>query len=615
MGTITEPTLSTKAVKAKVTIGVDEGERTIVAVVSSSNYDRDNERVDVSSLRLPLKGGGYVVANELTGDEPIDIPMLLNHSFDVEDVIGSVRKAYLSALGELVVEFGISGRAKAQDLMQLIDEKHLDNAFSITMSDFQYSDKTIYDAEIVEISLVFRGSNKEARIVAVKSLIKGEGMAEATLEAKKAELDRLSKEIDEAESGQPVKEVIEETPEPNVEPKPDAAVVDNPPVENPPVETPEDDEEIVEKLTKPKKEKTMSNDIAVKQVKDAPEVEVVETKPKATKKEIRELFVKQFVAYKTKNASRLKELNHKAMELDGVSSKAISYDDASALYQSEVVSTDILTEYQNIGRLGSLVNKVDIMGATQWKRIVEASGAGFRPVGVEETKQEDKPTWTPLTVLPKEHALIVAWYDAIARETPIAVYQQIIRYIANEYAKLEDKIIISFAGVTTGGGDTFASTGLVPALVAGGRIRNVADFTAANVALGIGGAYGMLETDKPLTMVANRATWGRMAVVTDADGRAVFTVSGQQVTAGALGAFNVVVSQEVPNGNVVLGAFSDYDLVTRGGLETLFSREATVGSLNLFTDDASAVRACVDIAGKAARLESFVLIDFVPNVS
>jgi HK97 family phage major capsid protein len=151
--------------------------------------------------------------------------------------------------------------------------------------------------------------------------------------------------------------------------------------------------------------------------------------------------------------------------------------------------------------------------------------------------------------------------------------------------------------------------------VAGGRIRNVADFTAANVALGIGGAYGMLETDKPLTMVANRQTWGRMATVTDADGRAVFTANGQQVTAGALGAFNVVVSQEVPNGNVVLGAFNDYDLVTRGGLETLFSREATVGSLNLFTDDASAVRACCDIAGKAARLESFVLIDFVPVVS
>lgn len=591
--------MGTELKQKVIDVSADVSERTILAVVSSSNYDRDNERVDVPSLRLPLKGGGTVKARDLVGDEPIDIPMLLNHSFDVEDVIGSVRKAYLNVANELVVEFGISGRAKAQDLMTLIDEKHLDNAFSITMSDYQFSDSTIYDAEIVEISMVFRGSNKDARVLQVKSLIKGDNMAEATLADKKAELERLQKEVAEAE-------------EPAV--KPDEVVVDNPPVEDPPADEP-DEEEVIEKDIKPKKDKSMSKEIAAKQVKDVPEVEVVETKPKATKKEIRELFVKQFVAYKTKNSSLLKELNHKAMELDGVSSKAISYDDASALYQSEVVSTDILTEYNNIGRLGALVNKVDILGATQWKRIVEASGNGFQPVGIEESKEEDKPTWTPLTVLPKEHALIVAWYDAIARETPIAVYQQIIRYIADEYAKLEDKIIISFAGVTTAGGDTFASTGLVPALVSGGRIRNVADFTAANVALGIGGAYGMLETDKPLTMVANRQTWGRMAVVTDADGRAVFTVTGQQVTAGALGAFNVVVSQEVPNGNVVLGAFSDYDLVTRGGLETLFSREATVGSLNLFTDDASAVRACCDIAGKAARLTSFVLIDFVPVVS
>lgn len=610
MGTITEPVQKSKTLKVKVTSEAAEGERTLTFVVSTNRTDRDYERVDVPSLRLPLKGGGYVRANELMGDEPVDIPLLLNHSFDIEDVVGSARRMYLNDMDELVAVFGISSRAKAQDMLTLFEEGHLDNAVSITMSDYEFRDSTIYDAEVVEISLVFRGSNKEARLLAVKSLIKGEGMATATLEDKKAELERLQKEIEDEEKPNSVAEAVENTPKPAEEPKPTDAVV-TPSVDDPKPQDP------APQPPKPNEEKSMSNTVAVKQVKDAPEPEIVEAPAtkKATKREIRELFVKQFIAYKTKNTSALKELNHKAMELDGVSTKAISYDDASSLYQSEVVSTDILTEYTNIGRLGQLVNKVDIMGATQWKRIVEASGNGFQPVGIEETKPEDKPTWTPLTVLPKEHALIVAWYDAIARETPIAVYQQIIRYIADQYAKLEDKIIISFAGVTTAGGDTFASTGLVPALVAAGRIRNVATFGAADTAAGLGGAYGMLETDKPLTIVANRQTWGRLAVVVDADGRAVFTNTGQQVTAGALGAFNVVVSQEVPSGNAVLGAFSDYDLVTRGGLETLFSREATVGSLNLFTDDASAVRACCDIAGKAARLESFVLIDFVPAVS
>jgi hypothetical protein len=171
MGSITAQKVANKTFKVKVATDVTEGERTITAVVSSSNVDRDYEIVDVPSLRLPLKGGGHIKASDLTGTETVDIPMLLNHSYDVEDVIGSVRSAYLNNVGELVVVFGVSGRAKAQDLMMLIDEKHLDNAFSITMSDYDYQGNTIYDAEIVEISLVFRGSNKDARVLAVRGIV------------------------------------------------------------------------------------------------------------------------------------------------------------------------------------------------------------------------------------------------------------------------------------------------------------------------------------------------------------------------------------------------------------------------------------------------------------
>lgn len=611
MGTITEPTMKNKDLSVKVTSDVVEGERVLVVVVTSPNFDRDNERVDVPSLRLPLKGGGQVVARDLTGTEPIDIPLLLNHSFDVEDVIGSVRRAYLNTLGELVVEFGISGRAKAQDLIRLIDEKHLDNAFSITMSDYLFSDDTLYDAEIVEISMVFRGSNRDVRILAVKSLIKGESMAEQA----------TPDQVDAKDSDKPQDSVavaVEETPTPDAAPKPGTAEVDNPLVEEPDEDDSDDGySDNPSKSSKPKKETTnMNNSVAAKQVKDVPSQEPTPPESsKGTDREIRELFVKQFVAYKTKSPE-LRELNKKAMELDGAKSKAVSYDDAAALYQSEVVSTDILTEYRNVGRVGQLVNKIDILGATQWKRIVQTRGQGFRPVGVEETKQEDKPSWTPLTVLPKEHALIVAWYDAIARETPIAVYQQVIRYIADEYAKLEDKIILSFAGVTTAGGDTFAATGLVPLLVAeGNRVVNIATFGGADIAAGFGYAYGVVETDAELSIVANRKTWGRMAVAVDTQGRTLFNVVGQQVQIGALGTFNVRVSEEVGSGLAVIGAYGDYDLVTRGGMETLFSREASVGSLNLFTDDASAVRANVDIAGKPAKLKSFALLDFVPNVS
>jgi hypothetical protein len=106
-----------------------------------------------------------------------------------------------------------------------------------------------------------------------------------------------------------------------------------------------------------------------------------------------------------------------------------------------------------------------------------------------------------------------------------------------------------------------------------------------------------------------------LATVVQTTGAPLFTQVGQQMTAGALGSFNVRLSNRVTDGNVVVGAFKDYELVTNGGLETLFSREATVGDLNLFTSDASALRANVDIAGKPVFNKSFAMIDFVTAVS
>lgn len=153
--------------------GKEAEERTITFVASSAEQDRHYEKVDTASLRLPLKGGGEIIAGDIKADgvDNIDIPLMLNHSFDVKDVIGSVRKAYFEN-GELIFEAGISNREQAQEILQLIEEGHLDNAFSITMADFDYNSDSgeISNAEIIEVSVVFRGANKEARLLAVKSV-------------------------------------------------------------------------------------------------------------------------------------------------------------------------------------------------------------------------------------------------------------------------------------------------------------------------------------------------------------------------------------------------------------------------------------------------------------
>lgn len=180
-----------------------EGERRITFVASSEHTDRHYEKVDVKTLRLPLKGGGFITAGAISpeGIEGVDVPLMLNHSADVKDVIGSVRKAYFTN-GELIFEAGISSLEKAQDVLTLIEEGHLSNAFSITMIDFDYEQDTIYNAEVIEVSVVYRGSNKEARLLAVKSID----------EAEKAEDGETTEATEPVE--EPTEEKVEEPTEP-----------------------------------------------------------------------------------------------------------------------------------------------------------------------------------------------------------------------------------------------------------------------------------------------------------------------------------------------------------------------------------------------------------------
>lgn len=583
-----------KIAQISVKKATPENEKWMRVITTAPTLDRDGEVIDTASLRVPIKPKGWKYASDLTPEDKIDLAFLLDHKWEVEKQLGSVRSMFINADGELETLVGFTSLARGKDAHTLAKEGHLGNSFSGT---FDYSnaylvDGVIYDAEIVELSMVFKGANRDARILEVsKSVKKGTDMAEAK------SIAELEKELEEAKAKAAAVET--KTPEAKKEEAPAKA----------------------EKAVKVEKEEEVKESVAVKQVKDVPEVAPkAEKKAKITKTAQRELFVKQFVAMKQGDVNTLKELNEKAYEADSselkeLKKKAIDFADGASIYQTEVVSSDIQQEYTNVGRVGQLVQRIDITGAETWKQIIQTAGNGFQPVGAEEEKQEDKPVWTHLSIEPKEHALIVAWYDGMAKRTPLAVYQSLVSYIATEYAKLEDKIIISFAGTTTGGGDTFAATGLFPILQTAGRIVNVADFTAAKIQDGLGRAFGDIESDGELTLITNRATWGQVATTVDTTGRNVFTQVGDVVSAGALGSFRVVLSQYVPNGVMIMGVMSDYQLVTNGGLETLFSREATVGSLNLFTSDASALRAACDIAGKPVRNTSFVLIDFVPQVS
>jgi HK97 family phage major capsid protein len=561
-----------------VTENEPDGEKWIKFIGTAPTIDRDGEVIDTASLRIPVKPKGYKRADELTTSDVVDLPFLIDHNWSVEKQIGSVRSLVINQDGELEGVAGLADVDEAMRVHELAKKDHLGNSISGT---FDYStgyitDGVIYDAELLEFSVVFKGSNRDARVLAVSKQV-----AESEIMEEKPDTEQV---VDDVVATDEVADVVDVKDEVKVEVT----------------------EQVAEKEVK---EMSKTDEIVAKQV--VAELPAQEVAPKFKKdvNAIKEVFVKQFMAFHAGDSAELARLNEKAINLDGLDSKIITPAEGTALYQSEVVTRDIVEAYNLTGNVGRLVNKIDILGATQWKSIVETNGTGFKPVGVTEVKPEDEPVWTPVVVLPKEHALIVAWYDTIARQTPIAVYDQIVRYIAGQYSRLEDNIILTFAGVTSTGGDVFAPTGLVPLLTGGDQEVPFDDtYKSTSILSALGTAYGLIESDAELSIVTNRATWGKLATATDETGNAVFKVVGQQVTAGALGTFNVVLSNEMEDGDVVMGAFSLYDLVTRGGLETLFSQHATVGSVNLFTQDASALRACVEIAGKAVKKEAFALL-------
>lgn len=171
--------LSVRKLKvAEVATGEETTERRVSFVASTATEDRDFEVVDIATFRLPLKGGGHVVVGDLPteGSTDVDIPFITNHDlWDVSKTIGSVRKATFED-GALVFEVGISSRDYAQDMFTLIEEGHLDNAFSIQYSDYAHDSEagtgTGIDrgGEILEVSLVTRGANRDAQVLGVKSV-------------------------------------------------------------------------------------------------------------------------------------------------------------------------------------------------------------------------------------------------------------------------------------------------------------------------------------------------------------------------------------------------------------------------------------------------------------
>ena len=285
-----------------------DGERQVTFVASTTSEDRDYEHVNIGTFRLPTKGGGSITVNQIPkeGVDNVDVPLLTDHDMtSVDKTLGSVRQAFWDAENQaLICVAGISSRSYAQDKLTLIEEGHLDNAFSIQYRDFDHDYDTATDSggEIVEISLVTRGSNKDAKVLAVKAL-KGDNPMDK---------DEAKVETPEVKAELPV-EAVEEAPAEETKPEAEESEA----TVAPEAKVEETDEEIVVTIDKNAEEEDKEEE----EEADTPEkpaeesTNEKETKSMSTQETVAKTIVKE--ATQTKSTAKAEDyLNTKGAVKD-----------------------------------------------------------------------------------------------------------------------------------------------------------------------------------------------------------------------------------------------------------------------------------------------------------
>lgn len=182
---------------------VSTKEQTVRAIVAAPTLDRDGEVIDTYTSRWPLKAGGFVLGRDLDGSQELDVPFQLDHSKSVKDTIGSVRRGWMQPDGKIEVEFGVSSVEEGQRSLTLLDEGHLGNAFSIsyTYTWDDVRDFSVYNVEVTEVSLVYKGANYDARLIAVsKSLKEGASMSKKDTEEIAKKREKAKALVEEAEA-------------------------------------------------------------------------------------------------------------------------------------------------------------------------------------------------------------------------------------------------------------------------------------------------------------------------------------------------------------------------------------------------------------------------------
>ena len=137
--------------------------RTLTFLANSGTRMTNGYTVDLATLQAPVNDGQLKLVTDLTDSDRLTLPLLLDHMPSITAQAGIIEKLWITDEG-LIARARLSGNGLGEDVRQLASEGMLTNSFSITIDSTDEPDENgvIRNAELVEISVVYRGADSKA---------------------------------------------------------------------------------------------------------------------------------------------------------------------------------------------------------------------------------------------------------------------------------------------------------------------------------------------------------------------------------------------------------------------------------------------------------------------
>lgn len=136
---------------------------TLTFLANSGTRMTNGYTVDLATLQAPVNDGQLKLVADLTESDRLTLPLLLDHMPSITAQVGIIEKLWFDDDG-LMAQARLSDNEQGRNVQQLASEGMLTNSFSITIDFDADPDENgvIYNAELVEISVVYRGADSKA---------------------------------------------------------------------------------------------------------------------------------------------------------------------------------------------------------------------------------------------------------------------------------------------------------------------------------------------------------------------------------------------------------------------------------------------------------------------